>query len=498
MSLNLISSVKQLASVGTIILKNGIQLVPMLKNVSKAMFLPSKYRRWLMGVNPTNGKPNNSNFYFRAKVGNVAALSEQLDTRKISQLNSVLSKLTNFLALPVGWTDNAILVGAFASLVEKVQKENPKISEEEAFQRANVLFQEVLLYGVANTDTAFRSRYSNRRGPIDQLISRYQSENVMQVSALLADRMLVKNKIKGSRKKYLRDMLAFLLSGLFSALTNNLVDVARGRVSQEDAAFEFWVNELLMDNILGAVPYLNILTNAIEFDPERIVEAGIEPKLPLISELYASIDLVGQIINSDTDPSRKIVKLAEILGQVFGVPVRNVVRTSTDMVNLFAPKSASVEVMNWYMSRTPAQGLTASVINGDKKAIEVYLDEKFSNTGVQNEIAKLLASDTSLRLSLRNDDTFVYKDKTYEIPDYQKDKYNRFAQKALQKLITKGSYRRLTNENKIKAIQRIINYYNNYMRAVISQDRDELNSLAATQGVEDVLERALKFDEEDE
>jgi hypothetical protein len=167
------------------------------------------------------------------------------------------------------------------------------------------------------------------------------------------------------------------------------------------------------------------------------------------------------------------------------------------MVNFFAPKSASVEVMNWYMSRTPAQGLTASVINGDKKAIEVYLDEKFSNSLVQNEIAKLLSSDTSLRLSLRNDDTFVYKGKTYEIPEYRKDKYNRYAQKALQKLITNSAYRRLSNKDKIKSIQRIINYYSNYMRAVIAEDRDELNSMAATQGIEGVLKRALTFDEDE-
>lgn len=496
MSVNLPSAVKQLASVTTVMLKNGISFMPMMKNVMKALFAPSKYRRWLMGVNPKTGKPNNSNFYFRAKVGNITALSEQLDTRTMSQINSGLNQLTKFLALPVGWTDNSVLVGAFASLVEKVQKENPNISEEEAFERANELFMEVLLYGVANTDSAFRSRYSNRRGAIDQIISRYQSENVLQVSALLTDRILVRNKIKGGGKKLLRDMFAFLLSSIFSAFVNSVVDMARGQVSQEDAAFEFWVNELLMDNIIGAVPYLNAITNMIELDPERIIVAGYEPKLPLLSEIYTSVDLVSQIINSDNDPSRKIVRLAEVIGQVVGFPARNLVKLSTDLVNVFTPKSTSVEVMNWYMSRTPAQGLTAAVVSGDRAAIEVYIEDKFSNIVVQNEIAKLLSSDSSLRLSIRNEDSFTYKGETYKIPQYQKDKYNRYAQKALQKLIGKGAYRKLSAKDKIKAIQRIINYYSNYMRSVISQGRDDLNTLAASDGFEAVIERALTFDDE--
>jgi hypothetical protein len=501
MSLNLDSAVKQLASISTIAIKNGISIVDLLKNITLAQ-APSKYRRWLMAINPKTGLPNNSNFYWRAKIGNIPALSEQINTNLGSKISTIFGKITQTLALPVGWLDNSVLVGSFASLVDKVKRENPKISEEDAFEKANELFEEVLLFGVANTDTAFRADYSNNRNVAQQIVSRYQSENVMQVSALIRDSLMIKNKIGGGRRKFLRDLLAFLLSSIFSALVSSATALMRGRISEDELLYEFALNELLLGNILGAIPYANLLTQMVEFDDERVFNVTFEPTIPGLREVFDLFELTSSIINSEGDVSRKIVKVAEVIGQMSGLPVRNTIRLFTDLSRLFAPTGMAVAVNSWYFQRSAAQDFAQSVKNGDTETTEFYIEEKFSNGAVQREIARLLTKNKDLSLSLRNETQFKAKNKkgemeTYDIPEGTKNKYDRMAQYALQVLIRQTGYRRLSDKDKVAALQRIINYYYNYMKSVITKEKSGLTSIEARAGAQEVVERSLRYANED-
>ena len=62
------------------------------------------------------------------------------------------------------------------------------------------------------------------------------------------------------------------------------------------------------------------------------------------------------------------------------------------------------------------------------------------------------------------------------------------AQRALRILIRKGAYKRMKAEDKVKAMQRIINYYYNYMKSVVLKEKRELLNTA------EVVERALKIE----
>jgi hypothetical protein len=240
----------------------------------------------------------------------------------------------------------------------------------------------------------------------------------------------------------------------------------------------------------------------VEFDDERVFNVTFEPTIPGLREVFDLFELTSSIINSEGDVSRKIVKVAEVIGQMSGLPVRNTIRLFTDLSRLFAPTGMAVAVNSWYFQRSAAQDFAQSVKNGDTETTEFYIEEKFSNGAVQREIARLLTKNKDLSLSLRNETQFKAKNKkgemeTYDIPEGTKNKYDRMAQYALQVLIRQTGYRRLSDKDKVAALQRIINYYYNYMKSVITKEKSGLTSIEARAGAQEVVERSLRYANED-
>ena len=54
------------------------------------------------------------------------------------------------------------------------------------------------------------------------------------------------------------------------------------------------------------------------------------------------------------------------------------------------------------------------------------------------------------------------------------EKYNALAQRTLRYLIKNSTYRKLSAQEKIKSIQRIINYYYGYKKSVVLKNEKEL------------------------
>ena len=510
MGLNFGSTTKQYASIITIMLKNGINITELTKNVALSQG-PSKYRRWLMGINEKTGKPNNSNFYFRTKFGNIPALAEQINTTLYLKMKGTFRKITSAANFPVGWADNSVLVGAFKSIADRTRLENPTLTEDEVLEKANETFtNEVLLFGVANTDSAFRSILSNNRNIMVQLVSRYQSENVLQVSALIRDMILMRNGIGAGRRRFPRNFLAFLLSGLFSAIVNAVRNEIRGNPYDEDTwAFQFFVNEFLWNNVIGGIPYINAFTGNIELDAKTIFKIQYNPYIPLFEEVMSVGEVISSMITTIQSGSattetitRKLTKVAEILGQMSGLPVRNFLQIFNSMIRNFGDGGTALAMNKWYYQRNDATAMTQAIKTGDTKIINELVEEKFDNLNVKKEIARLVNEDKTIRFNLRTEDYFYTTEKDgsrkkWVIKERVGNKYDKYAQQALRKLIRQGGYRRLSDKDKAKAIQSIINYYYNYMKSVISEDRENLKGTDHLEKtVERTLERIIKANED--
>jgi hypothetical protein len=350
-----------------------------------------------------------------------------------------------------------------------------------------------LLYGVANTDPGFRSSFSNARHPITMTASKFQSENILHVSALLRNIVLMLNNIKGSTKMFMRDLLAFILSGLFSAIVSTSFNRMRGYIDDDEVGYDLLLNELLWNNIVGAIPIVNQFTSMIGFEKGKGLTSGFEPKMPLLAEVYEITSLVVSMENG-ANVGRKILKIFEYVGQIFGLPFKNATRFASTVSNVLGERGVgkAEELSRFLHSKTKAQGFSDAIKKNNRQQIKLYVEDVFSNLTVANEITRLMFDNPDEKLSLY-DVTYFRKlndEGTYDninIPQDTNDKYKDLSQKALQRLIRSGKYKRLDDKSKIAAMQRVINYYYNFMKSVVLEEKREMS------GINDVVERAIKY-----
>jgi hypothetical protein len=457
------STLRQYISITTIIEKFKLNPVVYMKNIANMNLF--ELAEWL--------KKNNPSFYARTLVGGNTALADTIRATSNFGLTKVQKAIRDTVGAPQAFADAHVLVATFATLIDKFQKENPNLTEEEVRQKANeFLEKEVMLFGIASTETAFRSTFTSSKNPAVRLAGRFMSENVMQISALWNSVVKLKNGVEDHG--LYRNTAAFMTSSILSALIGTAFRRLRGDIDDEEVVEDFFVNELLLNNLLGAIPVLNILTSSIGYDSKGNKLQVYTPKTPVIgefTEVMKSGIAVYEAFEDGRDPTRKIVKLVENLGTFGGIPVTNMFRFgqyALRFASLFGDKTY-IEFEQFFYSRTAAQQLNLAIKQNDKAKVDFYVSRSVDNTATRNEIMSVfIKANKSISLyqtnSFRAKNPATEKFETIQIPEKTKEKYNILTQRALNLLIRTSSYKKLNDEEKAVAIQRIINYYYNFMK----------------------------------
>ena len=252
------------------------------------------------------------------------------------------------------------------------------------------------------------------------------------------------------------------------------------------------MNEFIWGNVVGAIPIVNSFTSMLQFDKENIVRLGFEPRAPGLSELF---DVFEKLVTmNDNNRWRNLVDIVATLTNLFGLPGKNAKRFVTTGARFFdtGEKNVANEVNRFFTLRTRQQEFALAVKENNRSKINNYVSEIFEDLRVRQEIVRLMIDNPDAKLNLYDIESFKKENEEgklveYKIPINVRDKYHRFAQKALRLLIRKTEYRRLSDAEKIKTIQRVINYYMNHMKDEVL---GEVGEIAA---IEKVVENALRY-----
>jgi hypothetical protein len=492
LSLSPTSPIKQLGSLYNVSIKNEANFLKLLGNMIKT--LPrNKYYKWLY--------QNNSNFYWRVKTSNIPDLAQQINTSPVLKTNNAIDVMLKFGLKGMGYLDAVVIVAAFKTFADDIRSRNPSLTEDQVLEQANTkLFNEVLLYGVANTNPAFRSHFSNRKDLVSQVVSKFQSENILHWSAIIRQADLFANGIKGSGKELLKELLALFMSAFWSALVTTGFAVLTQKIDSEDILFEAVVNDFVWGNIVGSLPYINTLTQLMRFDPEKVITTGYEFRVPILSDVFQIIEIISNgLINQDTGnvKGRQILRIFEIALLPLGIPlgnIRKIVEMLVGVGSSFGLETA-IDASQWFAAQTDAQALSEAVSTGNRTFINKYVEDAFSNVRVAEHIAEVLQQDRTIKLSLKNEDYFITVDAdgkrtTHDVPAPMKTKYRKHTMNAIKKLLGKSAYLRLKPKDKAKVLQRIINYYWNFMKEDILNDRKPIQSDG---DIDAVVERAIYY-----
>jgi hypothetical protein len=493
-------AIKQLGSLNTISIKapgwkkeyqfNALELY---KNFLTVKLWRNKFYAKLKEINP--------NFYLRVVFGSIPDLAKAIDVSFIIQAQNTIEKLVELGVSVAGRMDSDIILSAFKTYFDKIQKANPNITEEEVFQLANIGVKKVLLYGVANTSRAYRSPFANSQTFAGKFASRFQSENNLQWSAILRYYWELLNNVPGADKKLLQSIISLLMSAFFSGMVTFALGSARNVYDEEDKFFELFVNEIIWGNLVGSVPLLNILTSSIEFDPKTFLRVGYEPELPGIGELVKVAEIIssGLTMQDGSLNMRKVLRIFEQALQPFGVPLASISRLVQTIFGFGAKlgNPTSMEAVQWFAGQTDAVALTQAIKAGDRNRINYYISQVYSSVPVQKEIMRILNSDSNIRLSLKSANFFTAeKDgvtSTYDIPQATRSFYTTLTMQALSRLIIRGGYTRMNDTQKTAIVQRVINYYWNHMRNYVINE-DGKAKIASSSGLSDVIQRAIDYE----
>ena len=495
------SPLKQLGSLYNISVKNKTAFLSLMTNLVKTM-PKNKYYKWLM--------ENSSNFYFRAKISNIPDLAKEINSSPALKAGNVIDGVLKLGLKGMGYLDAVVIVAAFKTFADEIRENYNvagmnQVTEEQILEEAyEKLFNEVLLFGVANSNPAFRSHFSNDKNLIIQLISKFQSENVLHWSAIVRQLDLSINKVQGAPKELLREILALLLSGFWSSIVNvGISTYVLDRIAEEDVNFEFWVNDFVWNNIVGSLPYVNTLTQMISFNPEAplLIDKGYEFTIPFYTELFNIVEILSTgLINQDTQEFnfRKALRIMENILVPFGISAPNI-RTIVEIVFGTAAgfgNTKAIDVVQWFAGQSDSQAFSEAIKEGNRTFINKYIEDTYTDARVVRHIRDLVASDPTIKLSLKNENYFITVDengvrKTHDIKSGIKSIYRRLTLKALRSLISNKDYRRLSAKKKAETLQRVINYYWNYMKDDILNKKDKTKSNVDDESA--VVERAIWY-----
>jgi hypothetical protein len=383
----------------------------------------------------------------------------------------------------VGFADSAVLVAAFKTKIAQLERRNKNWSQQKVWQEASKwLNDEVLMFAVANTSPAYRTPLSTSRDVLEEIAGKFQSENLIHVSAFIENLHLMAAGVKGAKRKWLYDFLAFFFSAFFSALVNTWRADLMGFNDFEDDRekyLEFWVNDVFWDNMIGSLPYINQATQAIEFefkDDNKLlpIDSGFPSEIPGLSQLYRAFEDLSQIrinepkdapimqrlFGEKTNTERKLFDALQEFSEMFGFPLKNLRKLVQMTSNAMARQGneGARDLNRLIRNQTKSEAYYQAIKEGEKDIIQSYVDDKFDSIVIQNEITRLMIANPDQRIkiydvnyfrSMNDEGTYDYID----IPDKTKDEYNALIQKGLRSLIRSSKYRRFSDEDKIKAIQ---------------------------------------------
>lgn len=496
--LNIPMMIKQFASTITIYIKNGGDFHLFVKNLAIALNPFSKtgkhFRTWL--------EDNNSDFFVREMFSNIPNMAREVSLGYLASKDT----LTRILGGHVAWADNSVLVAVFMSYVERIERINKKtgieMTQDEIYREANKELEQVLLFGVASTDKAFRSPFLNSPSVSGQMLARFQSENNLLVSAVIESYYRIKNGVKYAKIDMLRDLLAMLMSGLFSAFVSNMFSRMRGYYnSKKEANYELWVNDFMWNNVIGAIPLANaFLTSLIQFDYEKGVTMGFDPVgFPGVNEASRTLKALIGVINGE-NVGRKTLKAFEEATKLFGLPVYNLRRMIETLSYAMSKRGSETfaDMNQFFKSQTATLAFNDMVKHANAKGAEIYVEKVFDNIDVKNEILNLSLENPGNKINFYNVDSFKKKDENgkyveYDIPPHVKEKYHKYAQKTLSRIIRTYEYKRLNSEEKAKVLQRVINYYYNFMKAYILDEKKVRDMLSENEVIEKAFEYAIPF-----
>ena len=416
---------------------------------------------------------------------------------------SVLDKVDKFgsaLMKPIGKVDRFVIKRLFGACQVQVQKENGlKVGTKENKIKAGELLEKVILETQQNSMATERSAAMRSGSELMKTLTMFTADS-MKVFGRVVDSFgevsVLKRKIKeatdpkvkeslqaqlkAANKKARKSVTALAATAIFMALVAQAFRWLYDRDDDDESVLETMTVDAI-GNLMGGLPLI------------KDIYAKLTEGYDLNNYAYSAIndlfDAFASIVNfSEGKPAQKVKNIVYAVGQIFGIPTRNVYNIFYGLTKRFSPTTA-YEIDNVFYNKNYASDLQKAIDNDDEDMIAtitgLMLDEKvgaIESTTAKRELNSLVASGYKvLPRSIGN--TITYNGEEIALTSRQREQFKSVyseANNALASLVEGKAYRSATEEVKAKAIAFIWDiYYNLAIEDLLGVDLETKNTLFA-------------------
>lgn len=418
------------------------------------------------------------------KVANMTTVGIQMMDNWMNRLiwNACQCEVEKRTGLKFGTKENMVEAGKLHAEVGRMTQGNNARSELSAMQRSSNALAK--MYSMFNSDGF---KYISRLYEAAKRASAYKYLNKTNPGTIS------QQKVKSAHVFMAKAATAIVVSNLVYVLMGQFMKFAlnKDREDKDGNEISFW-QDLGMDfasSMVGMIPIVRDIYSLIVegYDVKDNATEGIMNLAESIKDVIeSSMTMIKGDAWDSTDIAKPLKSLIDAIGQVTGIPTRNVYNYVYGFTKRFSPSTAyewnSIFYNNGY-TKDLKKAIQKDDVDLQKTIIGLMLkDDGMTDTSekVNNRLRELYAQGYTV-LPRTVKDTLNYNGETYSLSKKQQTAFKATygqANKEVEELIESRSFSSLSAEIQARAIKWIYDYYyENAVFETVGEDADSKNQL---------------------
>ena len=421
----------------------------------------------------------------------LAKLRAQDNTAAMAQgVLDKVGKFSDILMAPIGKMDRFVVRRLFGACQVQIQKYGGAAIGTEANKiEAGKLLKNVILETQQNSLATERSAAMRSGNEILRTLTMFSADSMKAIGRVIdsigelstlraklrmttdtARQSELKAQIKTARKKVFKSMTALATSAMFMVGVAQLFKwlYNKDEDDKEPAAQQIFVD--FAGNLLGGLPLWRDLYSRIAegYSVDNYAYSALNDLLDSVVNIF---DTVGSFITGEESSSKlsaRIKNLINSLGQITGIPTRNLYNVFYGLTKRISPTTA-YKIDEFFYTKNYVSDLNKAIENDDTDMMAMLMSmifgERMGNTNmndsVRDKFIDLYSKGYSV-LPRSIGDTISYGG--VDIP-LSEEEYSRFhsiyaqAMKDLNKMVSSSSFNALSEELQAKAIKQVYDAY---------------------------------------
>lgn len=491
-------------------------------------FFRGHYATYQLGLNPKVWFTQLSSFFASGSILDYSSILKGLsinakDVDEYCQLAAVrnndnsaamaqgvmdkVDKVGSALMKPIGMVDRFVIKKLFGACQVQVEKESGlKVGTEENKKKAGELLEKVIVETQQNSMATERSAAMRSGSELMKTLTMFTADSMKvfgrvvdslgEVSVLKAKikettdskaKVALEEKLKAAKKKSVKSVAALATTAIFMAL---IAQAFRWLYNKDDDDENIPANMAVdaIGNLMGGLPLIKDLYAKLTegYDLNNYSYSALNDLFDAFSGTISTVTSLAK--GEDIKPLRTVKELSFAVGQILGLPTRNVYNIIYGLMKRISPSTAYEWDNNLY-NKNYSTDLQKAINNDDDEMLAtivgLMLDEKvggIDNSFAREEMDRLVKGGYQV-IPKSIGRTITYEGEEVEITSKQRERFKKVygeANKALASLVNNKSYASANDEVKAKAVRFIYDiYYNLAIEDLLGVELETKNILFA-------------------